>query len=311
MASILDADHGKDKTSHAVDVALITLISLNICAVMLASITELSRNYHHWFYAFELFSISIFTTEYILRVWSSPDIGFNNYADNWRGRLQYMLSPLAIIDLLAIAPFFLSLFFTIDLRFLRVVRLVRIFKLTRYFPTLQVLLSVLYKESLTLGAAFFVLIILLIITSSGIYFIEQDVQPEVFGSIPAAMWWSMATLTTVGYGDVVPVTTAGKIFGGCITIIGMGMVAMPAAILASGFTEELRYRRDQYQVYLKEALKDGAISDSEAKALERVRRQLGVSTEEADLLYNLIELRRFARCPHCHKPLDDSIHAND
>lgn len=312
LSIILETDHGYDKTSRIVDYIIISLIILNVIDIILESVLSLSRSHQLFFRAFEFFSVLVFSIEYLARLWSCPDIPNGKYSDDWKGRLRYMISPMAVIDLLAIAPFYLSLFISIDLRFLRVIRLMRIFKLTRYSPAFRVLLSVLQKEAPALSAAFYVLLILLTIASSGIYLIEHKVQPEAFGSIPAAMWWAMATLTTVGYGDVVPITAWGKFFGGCITIIGMGMVALPAAILASGFSDELRSRREQYQVYLKEALRDGVINESERKALERIRLQLGITLDDANLLQNLIQLRH-QKCPHCHKPLDgfNNIEADD
>ena len=137
-------------------------------------------------------------------------------------------------------------FMSIDLRFLRVIRLLRIFKLTRYSGAMNLVLSVFKEEASAFFAAFFVLLMLLILASSGIYLLEHEVQPDNFGTIPDAMWWAMATLTTVGYGDVVPITPIGKLFGGFITIIGMGMVALPAGILASGFADQVHRRRTEY-----------------------------------------------------------------
>ena len=305
LAIILEADHGHDKTSRIVDYCIVGLIFLNVISIILESVLSLSSTHQQFFRGFEIFSVMVFTLEYLARIWSCPDISGCKFSDNWRGRLRYMITPMALVDLIAIVPFYFSLLIGVDLRFLRVIRLMRIFKLTRYSPAFHVLLSVLQKEAPALGAAFYVLLMLLVIASSGIYLIEQNLQPDAFGSIPAAMWWAMATLTTVGYGDVVPITPMGKFFGGCISIIGMGMVALPAAILASGFADELRFRREQYQVYLKEALRDGVISESEQKALDRIRVQLGITLDDAKLLKNLIQLRN-QQCPHCHKALDVS-----
>ena len=305
LAIILEADHGHDRTSRIFDYSIIGLIFLNVLSIILESVLSLSKDHQDFFRGFEFFSVMVFTVEYLARVWSCPDVSGGKYTDNWRGRLRYMISPMALIDLIAIAPFYFSLLIGVDLRFLRVIRLMRIFKLTRYSPAFRVLLSVLQKEAAALGAAFYVLLMLLVIASSGIYLIEQELQPEAFASIPAAMWWALATLTTVGYGDVVPITPLGKFFGGCISIIGMGMVALPAAILASGFADELRFRREQYQVYLKEAMSDGVINDSERRALERIRTQLGITPDDAKLLHSLLLLCN-QKCPHCHKMLNST-----
>jgi voltage-gated potassium channel len=213
---------------------------------------------------------------------------------------------MAIIDLLAILPFYLMFFVHIDLRFLRVVRLLRIFKLTRYSSAMNILLSVLREESSSLFAALFVLLVLLMLASSGIYLIEHKIQPDAFGSIPDSMWWAMATLTTVGYGDVTPITPLGKFFGGCITVIGMGMVALPAGILASAFSDYIHRSRREYKSKLSEYLKDGIVSDEEKVELEQLRSDIGLSPEEAELIYKAAtrHITRQIICPHCEQPLN-------
>ena len=130
-----------------------------------------------------------------------------------------------------------------DKRYLRVVRLLRVFKLSRYSRAMQLLLNVFKEERLSLFAAFSVLFIIMLVAACAMYTLEKDVQPEHFSSIPQAMWWALVTLTTVGYGDVTPVTDLGRLFGGLITIVGIGVVALPADILASGFSEQLSRRR--------------------------------------------------------------------
>ena len=163
----------------------------------------------------------------------------------------------------------------------------------------------LYNESKTLMAAFVVMLIMLILSATGIHILEGEVQPEVFGSIPGAMWWSIVTLTTVGYGDVVPLTTAGKFFAGIIGLVGIGMVAIPAAIMASGFNENLRGRREQYNAFIRKTVKDGLIDDHERWRLEELRRELGLtSTEALQLLESMLENARtqtHGKCPHCGK----------
>ncbi len=232
-----------DPWSHRVDLALMALIGVNVIALVLQSVPSLAAQHRGRFMAFEWFSVSIFTLEYGLRVWSAIDHPDHTDRHPLRGRFRYMMSPLALIDLAAILPFYAGLLSGLNLSSLLVLRLVRVFKLARYSVATQALLQALRAEAESLAAAFFMLFILFLLASSGIYLIERHAQPQAFGSIPAAMWWAMATLTTVGYGDVVPVTPLGKFFGGCITIIGVGMVALPAGIIASGFSEHLRQRR--------------------------------------------------------------------
>jgi len=287
------------------DLAMVTLIIANVIAIMLESVTTIHQAYSDLFWYFELFSIVIFTIEYLLRVWSCPDINNDKYDDTLKGRCRYMFSVPALIDLAAILPFYLSLFIAIDLRFLRVFRIFRVFKLTRYSSAMNTLLKVLKEDSSSFFAAFSILAIVLILTASGIYLLEQDVQPEAFGSIPAAMWWATSTLTTVGYGDVTPITPMGKVFGGLITVIGMGMVALPAGILASGFSAQLKQNRSVYRNKLIESLHDGVIDEKEKKNLELLRRELGITEQDAQLLMFAHSQQQplHQQCPHCHKDI--------
>ena len=139
------------------------------------------------------------------------------------------------------------------------------------------LMDVFRQEASAFFAGFFILIVLLILASSGAYLVEQTAQPEKFGSIPDAMWWATATLTTVGYGDVTPITPAGKFFGACVTIIGIGMAALPAGILASGLADQLRRKRQALSEQYRQALEDGEIDAEEEQQLTELRTRLGLS----------------------------------
>ncbi len=301
LTRILQPSKGKDKVSTIVDLFLVFLILLNVMDVILESVKEFHEEYRVEMFWFEFFSITVFTIEYALRLWTCVDLDEQDPRPHWKQRLSYFCTPMALIDLLAILPFYLSLFVTLDLRFLRVVRILRIFKLTRYSMAMQLILAVFREEQRSFIAAFSILLTLLIIAASGIYLIEHNVQPEEFGSIPEAMWWAMATLTTVGYGDVTPITAGGKFFGGMITIISMGMVALPAGILASGFNMQMHRRQQKFNVLLKEMLRDGIVTDQEWTDLEVLRKELDLDEEEAELLIELSEARtqQLQACPHC------------
>ena len=197
------------------EIALIVLISLNVGAVILETVAPI---YARWKFAFDLFetvSLLVFTAEYLARLWVAPE------NPEVRSRRDWATSPLAVVDLLAILPAVLGMLFPLDLRILRTLRMLRLLKLTRYSPALGMLLAVFEEEAGAFLAGFFILVLMLIFASSGAWLAEHEAQPEAFGSIPSAMWWAVATLTIVGYGDVMPVTVAGKIFGAIITIVGI------------------------------------------------------------------------------------------
>lgn len=242
LFEILEVVDIGDSLSRIVTWALVCLIVANVIAVAADSVAELHARFHAEFVIFEVVSVAIFTLEYLARVWVCVDGPRYSDGPAWRGRLRYMLSLYALIDLAAVLPAFLWMFLLPDLRFLRIFRLVRLLKLARYSPALHTLGRVLAQERRALAASLVIMAGLLFFSATVIYFFERHAQPHVFGSIPAAMWWALATLTTVGYGDVVPVTQAGKLFGGLVMIFGMGVFALPIGILASGFASEIQRR---------------------------------------------------------------------
>jgi voltage-gated potassium channel len=235
---LIDAGERDDFAGRAVNTFLILLILGNVLAVIFESVESFRTQYVGAFLMFEIFSVAIFSVEYGLRLWSCVEDVTHRYPATWRGRLRYALSPMAMIDFLAIAPFYVSMLFAVDLRFLRVFRLLRLLKITRYSPAIETLGRVLYNERRALVGALMFMLILLVFASSLMHMIERQAQPVTFGSIPEAMWWAVVTLTTVGYGDVAPITPLGKLLGGVVTLLGVGAFALPAGILASGFAQE-------------------------------------------------------------------------
>lgn len=305
VARILSVD-GHHRLSRYVDVFLIALISLNVLAIIFESIPSFEAQHRNALYWFEAASVAVFTVEYLLRIWSCVELRGYEHLSPFQARLKYMRSPLAVVDAVAILPFYLTFFLAIDLRFLRVVRLLRIFKLTRYSGAMNLVLTVFKEETNAFLAAFFVLMMLMVLASSGIYLLEHELQPEKFGSIPDAMWWAMATLTTVGYGDAVPITPFGKLFGGLITVIGVGMVALPAGILASGFADQVHRRRTRYEEQLEQVLDDGVLTANEEQRLKMLREKLGLSQDDVEeLTHEFLKKyqQHLRQCPHCKKPL--------
>jgi voltage-gated potassium channel len=291
--------------ARVVTLLIVMLVLFNVVANVLASVQSFYARYSHTLFIFEAVSTLIFSIEYLSRLWSCVESDDDRFRAPLTGRLRFALTPMMLIDLLAILPFYLLMWTSIDLLFLRVFRLFRIFKLTRYSPAMGMLLTVLRNEARAFGAAMFILVTIMVFAASGIYLVEHQSQPEAFGSIPAAMWWSVATLTTVGYGDVVPVTFLGKLFGASITIVGVGMVALPAGILASAFSEEMRKRREQYILHLDEVLEDGHVSYCEQERLESQRRSLGLEKDEVQHMLRTAEESAGAQplCPHCRRTL--------
>ena len=180
--------------------------------------------------------------EYVARVWVAVEDRAGRYDQPFWGRLRYMATPMAIVDLLAILPTYLAVFVPGDFMLLRMLRILRILKITRYSPALATFEIVLVNERRSLAAAGTILGVALLLAAGALHHIEGEVQPAAFGSIPAAMWWAIVTLTTVGYGDVVPITPLGRIVGGLCAVIGLGMFALPTAILGAGFAHEIQKR---------------------------------------------------------------------
>lgn len=225
---------------RVVDIFIMSLIAANVCVVILGTVDSIHERFTDFFLYFELFSVAVFTVEYFVRV--ATCTMDSEYSHPVYGRIDFITSPYLIVDLLAILPFYVGFFF-FDLRVLRALRLFRffrLFKLTRYSDSIQTFVTVLRRKKEDLVVSVTATSILLLVASSLMYFVEHEAQPEKFSSIPAALWWGVATLTTVGYGDVYPITPVGKFLGAIIAALGVGLFALPASILASGFVEEAR-----------------------------------------------------------------------
>ncbi len=230
--------------SKAFNMFIVALILVNILAMVLESVEQIKAAAPRWFLLFEDFSVAVFSVEYVLRVWSCVEEP--RYAGRVLGRLRFALTPLALVDLSAVLPFYLSLH--ADLRVMRIFRMVRmarvmrvmrVAKLGRYSESLQMLLRVVQSRWEQLLSSILILLILAVVSASLMFYAEHEAQPKAFSSIPAAMWWAVATLTTIGYGDIYPVTVIGKFMASIIAVLGIGMFALPTGILGSGFVEEL------------------------------------------------------------------------
>lgn len=243
LYEILEAGKTGDLASQIFDYFMVTLIVTNVVAFALDTIPSVAAVYGRQFEVFNIVSVLVFTLEYLTRIWVSAEHKPLAHYGRVGQRLRFIASPYMIIDLLAILPFYLAFLTTIDLRVLRVFRLMRFLKLVRYSPALSSLAGALIAERRALFGALLIMLCMLMVSSSLMYFIEGSAQPEAFGSVPAAMWWGLATLTTVGYGDAVPITDLGRFVGGIVMIMGLGVFALPIGIIATGWSQEI-HRRD-------------------------------------------------------------------
>lgn len=299
---VMEVGRAEDHLSRTVDGIIIALVIGNVLAEILGSVEHIGLAYHDLFLGFEQVSIAVFTVELACRFWAAREAD-PAAAHPWRSRLRYARSPMAIIDILAIAPFYLSAFFTIDLRFLRILRLLRMVKLTRYSSGMNRMAEVFRMQRSALTTSFFLLSIAIVLSASALHIVERDVQPEAFGSIPAAMWWAVCTLTTVGYGDVLPITALGKLIASFITIIGIGVVALPTSLFASGFAHVMARNEKELEYKARDVLADGVVTNQEAASYADLAESLSIEPEIAREIIDAVSRQRPSgdtlHCPHC------------
>ena len=217
------------------------MIILNVLCIILESYKTIKNDYSSILYYLEVFSVIIFSIEYVLRLWTAKYSFPTN--SNFKSRLRFVFSKYGFIDLVAILPFYLPLIFLFDLRVIRILRLfrlLRIFKLGRFSKSMKTISAVLRDTKSELAITLFVAFVLLILSATLMFYFENEVQPEKFKNIGQSLWWAVATLTTVGYGDVYPITRGGKFLSAIIALIGIGFVALPTGIISSSFVSKLQ-----------------------------------------------------------------------
>jgi len=268
------------------------MILLNLLAVSLESVDALSAQYGVVFLVFEMVSVAIFGIEYVLRIWSVAANETSQHSSPLRRRLEYIFSFTGLIDLIAILPSLLPLLLgEVDLRWLRVLRLVRLLKISHYSTALEDLIVAIRSEKSAFGAALYLFFIALFTSSSLMYVVENQAQPENFSSIPTTMWWSLITLTTVGYGDVSPVTPVGKLVGAMTAVMGVCVVALLTGIVATAFSNQIARRQDMFEAEIVAALSDGVISQDEMDRISKMQKELGMSDEHAKAIIELLRDR--------------------
>ena len=292
-SELLSKGNLTDKPSQYVDMILFILILLNIAAVCLESVKHIGEEYKVAFNIFELVSVVIFSIEYLLRVWSAPSREDLGSSSNLIKRLKYIFSFTGLVDFLAIIPSILPYFFGgVDLRWLRVLRLLRLLKISNYSSALEDFFSAIKADWRSFSAALYLMVIALFLSSALMYIAEHDSQPEKFSSIPETMWWGLITLTTVGYGDVSPVTPLGKIIGAFTAIMGVCTVALLTGIVASAFANQRAQKAAILEAEINQALSDGVISDDEAQKIEKLRKELNLSPEHSKSLIDILSEKK-------------------
>lgn len=229
--------------SPMVNRVLIGVIVVTLTATVLESVPRLASTHSALFEAIEYAALAIFSIEYLARLWTAAEHPPWRRLGVIRSRFRFVASPSGLIDLAAVLPFWLSFLVAADFKALLVLRLIRFLKLTRYSPALRSLLEALYAERRALVGCFVILCGATLMAAALMHLAEGSVQPQKFGTIPDAMWWAIVTLGTIGYGDAVPVTAAGRLIAGLTIFVGLLMVALPVGIVATAFANEV-HRRD-------------------------------------------------------------------
>ena len=284
IMEILDPATDGDRASQICTNFIVFLVLANIVAVILESVPRLRNEYGFWFDQFELYCIILFTIEYSLRVWSG---GARYPQSQWKGIKEYALGFHGLVDLAATLPYYLQFLFPgADLRALRVLRMIRIFKLSAYNSALEDLINAIKEEKKSFISALYILAIAIVLSSSLMYYAENEAQPDKFSSIPASMYWSIISLTTVGYGDVSPITPIGKLLGTLTAVIGVFVVAIVTGIVAAAFASQQQRRKEVFESQLRDVLSDGVISDDEAQLLKDMQSKYNLPD---DLVSSLTE----------------------
>ena len=242
VAALLPEGESRRAGAAAAKVLFISVTLTTLAAIVFETSAELARSPSSWFQTIEYATVALFVAEYFLRLWAAPESSADGARQPGKARIGYVFSIYGAIDLLAILPFFVGALWPMDADWLRVLRLLRVLKLARYVPALGLFAVVVRNERRPLLAALMVMLVLLLLNSAVMFALEREAQPKSFSSIPHAMWWCIVTMASVGYGDMTPLTTLGKVFGGFVMLLGIAMFAIPAGILATGFAAEIRKR---------------------------------------------------------------------
>lgn len=269
---------------HIFDLFIVVWVIISVLAVILESVQSINYYLHSEFIILDAIAVGIFSTEYLMRIYSAPEDPA--YKTWFMGRLKNAAKPTSIIDLLSVLPFYLESFLhhLFDLRFLRVFRLMRLLKLARYSGATESLFIVIRREWPVMKASIFIMLLLVMLAACLGYLFEHEAQPDKFENIPQAIYWSVITLASVGYGDITPITPVGRAITIILALLGIGIFAIPAAILSSALSDQLRIDRESMMDDLYKMLEDGVISEEEQELIEAEAKRLHLSQDELNRL---------------------------
>ena len=278
-ALVFPSEYGGE-LHHMFDTFIVIWVVISVIAVVLESVQSIHYLLNLEFLILDAIAVSVFTMEYLLRLYCCVEEP--GYQKAISGRLKLAKSTSSIIDLLAIAPFFLEVFLhhLFDLRFMRVFRLLRLLKLTRYTGATKSLSQVIAREWPVMAASAFIMLLLVVMTASLGYLFEHEAQPDKFENIPQSIYWAVITLASVGYGDISPVTPAGRAMTIVLALIGIGIFAIPAALLSAAFADQLKSDREALVNTIYEMLSDGVIDDDEAAFIKAESKRLHLTDDD-------------------------------
>lgn len=286
---ILDKGDVDDKLSLWCDRLITLVILLSVTEIILESVDSIGSVYGAQLAMFETFSVAFFTLEFLLRLWSN---GARHSDSDWKGRKDYIFSFHGLVDIISILPFYLQAIFPgADLRVLRLLRLTRLLKLSHYSTAIEDLASAIYAERRSFGAVVYLLSIAIVASSTLMYYAEAAVQPEKLASIPHAIYWSVITLTTVGYGDISPITPVGKAIAIVTAFLGIATLAIFSGIVATSFANQLARKKVLYEQQLRDALSDGFVEEREKQLLTKLQSEFGLSDEVVAEIANQVKRR--------------------
>lgn len=272
-----------------IDRLIIASVLISVVSIVLETVPAIHALFQSEFEFLEITTIILFSVEYLARVYAACEVA--KYSDPIKGRLRYMVSIPALIDLVSILPYFLGILLhhVVDTRFLRIFRLTRLLKVTRYTGTLNTLIKAISREKRVLFASAFMMLLLVVLTASLGYELEHDAQPDKFDTIPSAMYWAVITLASVGYGDISPVTPLGRAMTVVISLIGIGIFAIPAGLMASAFTDQLRIDRETFENEFRDALAKGQIFHNDKNALNAEAERLHLSEQDVSRIMEKVK----------------------